>query len=307
MKPERIDDTHLEVRGRTRSSCRPSTAWGTTSAILVLSLASVASAQVHPRVLTEAFVEGKNIRLSDVLSSDSPSDSRRLAEGLVLGDSPRLGSVREFSREQIERILVGEPFPLANVEVPPSIRVERKAWPIAPDLLQAALQRFLLAPAADRTSVAGKALNSAVARTIAEDGESRSIQVAAGASKAASPRASVEAYSARCELGQRRLQVRLRCPDRALCADFMVAVTDAKVVATRCARSALSRSERTLPLIAAGSKATLYWQSGSLRLSLPVVCLEPGSLGQMVRVLDANSHRVLRAQVTGARELKAVS
>lgn len=273
---------------------------------LVLSLASlsaVSAAQDRVHLLGIALVDQKNVRLSDVLYPDAPDTLRRMAEGIILGVSPQPGSVREFSREQIEHGLAGEPSLLARLEIPLGLRVERRRWPIAADLIQNALHRFFRVSGAEGD---GRAL-SGTTIGVEEKKGSRTIAVHEPPQLALSPRAAVDAYGATCEPGQLRLQVRLRCRDRLLCGDFMVTVTDATVVAARCAHNPLSAGQRSILLVPAGSKAMLHWQIGNVRLSLPVVCLESGSLGQIVRVLDADSHRILRGQVMGVGELMAIA
>jgi hypothetical protein len=59
------------------------------------------------------------------------------------------------------------------------------------------------------------------------------------------------------------------------------------------------------PLLAKGKTATLILENTRMRISVPVICLEPGLLNEEIHVFDQRSRRVFRAQVIGDHLLRA--
>jgi hypothetical protein len=53
-----------------------------------------------------------------------------------------------------------------------------------------------------------------------------------------------------------------------------------------------------------GQTAMLTWDQGGIRVVVPVMCLEPGAIGQSIRVRIENAGRTLRAEVVAAGELR---
>ncbi len=97
----------------------------------------------------------------------------------------------------------------------------------------------------------------------------------------------------------------LECQPRSACLDFWVSIKfDGAAPALTAAHSPLSRSPGQV-LARAGGSARLTIAEPGMRLQLAVVCLENGRLEQKIRVLDANSHRVFWAEVSGENELRA--
>jgi flagella basal body P-ring formation protein FlgA len=58
-------------------------------------------------------------------------------------------------------------------------------------------------------------------------------------------------------------------------------------------------------LVEAGKPATLFLNSGTMKMFLDVTALERGSLNQTIRVRLPGTGKVLRAQVIGSRRLEA--
>jgi hypothetical protein len=61
------------------------------------------------------------------------------------------------------------------------------------------------------------------------------------------------------------------------------------------------------PLVRAGEAATLSWDEGGIRLTVPVVCLDAGGIGQKVRVRILRGGRTMSAVVVSAGQLRAVA
>jgi len=111
-------------------------------------------------------------------------------------------------------------------------------------------------------------------------------------------------------------QFHLRCVPRSACVDFLVQVALpasaagdwqrqlAATVALPLART--SSSLPSLPLLAKrGHPAVLILQGGGVRVSLPVICTEPGVLHQRIRVVDRRGQRSYYADVVAEGLLQA--
>ena len=60
-------------------------------------------------------------------------------------------------------------------------------------------------------------------------------------------------------------------------------------------------------LIHSGQSARLLWDEAGIRVVVPTICLDPGSIGDIVRARLVHGNRTVRAVVVGAAELRAVS
>jgi len=65
--------------------------------------------------------------------------------------------------------------------------------------------------------------------------------------------------------------------------------------------------EHVRPLVRAGETATLSWDEAGIRLIVTVVCLEPGGMGERVRVRSLHGGRVVRAVVVSAGQLRVAA
>lgn len=92
--------------------------------------------------------------------------------------------------------------------------------------------------------------------------------------------------------------VLLRTPDLDLAATARPAVTVSEGTSANLA--AVSKNERYgAPLVHKGEKVELVGQFGQVKLAFEALCLEPGALGDRIRVRNRSSHRVLVATVVG--------
>ena len=62
----------------------------------------------------------------------------------------------------------------------------------------------------------------------------------------------------------------------------------------------LSGGPHVAPLVRAGERVRVGEEISGMHLSAPAICLQPGSLGQTIRVRNTASGRVLRARVLAA-------
>jgi len=61
------------------------------------------------------------------------------------------------------------------------------------------------------------------------------------------------------------------------------------------------------PLVRAGETVTLSWDEAGIRLVVPVVCLDPGGMGEKVRVRIVRTGRTVRAVVVNVGQVRAAS
>jgi hypothetical protein len=102
---------------------------------------------------------------------------------------------------------------------------------------------------------------------------------------------------------------RLRCSNRESCGSFVAYIIlpqpaewPTNLVRTIAASSAAIPGMPLVgrvPLVTRGKKATLILQDATMRISLSVICLEPGMLNQRIRVIDRRSRRIFLADVIG--------
>jgi hypothetical protein len=99
-------------------------------------------------------------------------------------------------------------------------------------------------------------------------------------------------------------EVTLRC-DAASCLPFFVLIRDGQ--------SRLTTSEETVPAstrsnlftVRPGDPASLVQASAGVRLTRRVICLERGSIGDVIRIREAGGRTLLRAMVVRTGELEA--
>lgn len=114
------------------------------------------------------------------------------------------------------------------------------------------------------------------------------------------------------KLDSHRLLARLECENRDECLPFFVSIQveqgieahgEAAKASATLSDSTLQPSVRSI-VLRAGSLATLLLEGNHVHISIPVVCLQPGSLGQTIRVTDKNHRVVYSAQVIDGSLLK---
>jgi hypothetical protein len=115
------------------------------------------------------------------------------------------------------------------------------------------------------------------------------------------------------------LKVELRCHDPRACLPFYVLInqggTADKPGQTLSTDSEShpgqrhSELETTVekPLMRSGDPATLTFRDRGLSITMPVICLQSGSQGQMIRVASADHKRFYKAEIVGPGLLKATA
>jgi hypothetical protein len=98
------------------------------------------------------------------------------------------------------------------------------------------------------------------------------------------------------------VKAKLRCQTNTECLPFYVLVHGVDKVKKTITVAA---GESMLPnVIRGGDRATLILESSNSRMSLPVICLQNGVLGQRVRATSLDRKRVFDAEVVSAGMLK---
>jgi len=111
-----------------------------------------------------------------------------------------------------------------------------------------------------------------------------------------------------------RLRVELRCHDRGVCLPFYVfvqggtaALPDAASVllgGSALPRRDIFRIPRKQILMRNGDHATLMFEDRTVRITMPVICLENGDRGQTIRVTSTDRKQFFKAEIVGSGLLK---
>lgn len=263
-------------------------------AAIVLLLAALASASVEhrTRLVDEATVRGKYVRLSDLLPRNEPMYIYSVAQKIILGHAPQPGSFRVFTAKEIASAAA----PNMKFEIPARIVVRRAGWPLDLESLRQALAR----------SEATQQFDLSRAQIFPPPNFTTVV---------VRPRFEVLSASKVPDTGA--LDVVLRCHERSACGSFLVRITGLK--------NGLSTTEPTNShtpdvhglgagaplsgpvLVQPSETALLVIQEDGLRITEPVMPVRRARLGQTVRVVDRVTHRSMFAEVTGFRLLRPAS
>lgn len=257
-----------------------------------------AAVRNEPKVQLRDAVEVKRNRvwLSDLLPADAPSVMKKAGAAIELCPAPLPGSARILDAEQITSKLAAQPELFRQLAIPSRITVRSSGWPIEEEMVRMAISTFL-----------------------GEQGWGRDLP---GATRleGLQPLAAREEHPTLQVIGldwdsrQQSVQVRLRCSTRTSCGSFLVHAVLPSPVGdqwrTRLGWASGSNSPgagQAMPpaitgavLAEKGKPAMLILDDGSMRISVRVICLQPGVLNQRIRVFEAQSRRVFHAEVVGA-------
>lgn len=252
-----------------------------------------------------ANVTGDTVQLVDLLPEHAPASLRVAFAGIELGRSPQPGSLRVLEDSQVKSYLQTRPTVLGQLLVPERITVRRVDWPISRTEAWKAVSRFLQVGNAKRTSLP----------------DAESLRWDSGV-RAGSADAALQVTASHWDSRRQAFALRVRCVESSFCGSFLVHVSGEKsglagaaapnvhgtvgLRETGQAADLPQPSPRGHPLAQAGKPANLMVEGDGFRISLPVVCLERGMLGQKIRAVDSSSHRVFWAEVVGADRLLAI-
>ena len=267
-----------------------------------------AGATVRARVELRAVaqVTRSGIFLADLLPARAPRWLHAAGAAIFLGFAPQTGSVRIFDSSEIVKSIATRPQILRQISVPDRVTVTRKSWPIEPGSMELPIREFF----------AARGWN-------ADDLLLHAVELP-GHAVALSEKPALEVRTAAWDSRSQVLQLFLRCVDRAQCANFLV-LAKPKRQHVPGGRAELAFGARVHPrnanlelpenrrsgqlaqpaLMHPGQTAELVLEGQGIQISMPVVCLESGVLGQQVRVRDAGSQRVFHAEIVGAGLVRA--
>ena len=98
---------------------------------------------------------------------------------------------------------------------------------------------------------------------------------------------------------------RIECADPAQCFPFMVALHVRTALLSRPRRRSRSRqSNSSALLVQPDASAMLLLDGAHVHISIPVICLENGALGQTIRATSPDRHQFYTVQVAGERVLR---
>jgi hypothetical protein len=113
-----------------------------------------------------------------------------------------------------------------------------------------------------------------------------------------------------------KLKVELRCHDPRACLPFYVLVSEGRMADNSGLASAGTGAGGNQPalevtveklLMRSGDPATLSFANQGLSITMPVICLQSGHRGQMIRVASADHKRFYKAEIVGPGLLKATT
>jgi len=249
------------------------------------------------RLLPVVEVDHSPVLLSDLLPAGVDDVIRNTSASVVLCPAPQPGSVRLLQAEEIMRPVASHPELLAALSIPSRVIVRDSIQPIRQESVREAIAEFVRAH--------GWGELPATARL--EWPESL-----AAREEHALLRVTAVAWDER----QQTPQFRLRCTPRSACGDFLVHVVLPAPVSDVWQRHLVSPTALRLtsgamgvpsgPVLAQrGKPALLVFEGGGMRVSLPVICAEPGTLHQQIRVFDRQNHHVFYGDVVGEGLLHA--
>jgi hypothetical protein len=250
------------------------------------------------RLLERAGSAGEAVRLSDLLPDDAPPGLRAAAAGIELGAVPRLGSRRAFRGEQIAASLSSSPL-LDQISIPERVTVRHAGGLATKELVQSAIAGFLEERGWTETGSLDLHQMQWPQETISP-GPSPNLEVA-GVSWDAS---------------RGTVQFVLRCRRQERCGSFLVRVPVAPEMADAWRKklgNGISRVRGKLTaggegwpvLTRAGGRCRFSLENRAVRISMPVVCLQRGTLGQIIRVRDAANHQVFLGKIVGAGKVRS--
>jgi hypothetical protein len=256
--------------------------------------AAIANAPVvHLRDAVE--VRGTRVWLADLLPSEAPSDMQKVSVAIELCEAPQPGSARILDAEQVAIKLAANAGVLRQLVIPSRIAIRSSGWPIAEATVRVAISKFFRQQG--WKSDLPDAARLEWLRPFSATEKPPALQVMA----------------LDWDNRQQSVQVRLRCATRAACGSFLVHVVapaplgdawrdwlESGIDMNSPSGQPAADARDSVVLAERGKPATLILDDGGMRISLRVICLQPGVLNQQIRVFDQKTRHVFRAQVVGA-------
>ena len=280
--------------------------------VLVCALAPALAFAVKPSssgtvaLLSEVELKTPSVRLSDLLPPGVPGPLYGATAAIPLGSAPLPGSVRRISREEIEHALVNQPELLAEISIPENILIRRALHLLSQEQVAAAI----------RSALGNKApLKIQLSGPVYFTGDDPGLEVTEVQFDDLRKVTRLRLWTSK-EPENLPFYVTIPGPLTALkVMPAAGAVTNpaepagqASAVSATAAMAVprVPRLERARPpvkaaqeLVKAGVATWLVIQGSDYRLTSTVIPLQPGVLGQEIRVRDPITHKILSAQVAG--------
>jgi hypothetical protein len=261
--------------------------------ILTVFAAGANAENLRVRLRAEVIVQGKTLRLSDLLPDKAGAQLKAAAESLSLGPAPEIGSLRVFSAAQLSQTIAEIPVSTAEIEIPKQVVVRRIGCSLETENIARTLAHSKLTHALDFLD----------SKIMLPPGFTTAI---------ANPEFEVTALHSSPE--HHRLQASMRCRERSACGSFLVEVLNVPIKSVpspepgseRIAEPSLSLAVGPV-LVHRGRLALLVIEGNGIRITQPVMPLKAARLGEVVRVSDPVTHRVLITQVSGDGLLRTSS
>lgn len=255
---------------------------------MLLSTCSAAAQAVV--LLSSAYVTEDVVRLADLLPRGASHELHQACQAIELGRAPQRGSMRVYESARFAEILDAHPEIARQLAIPENVVVRRSGYPLNPAGIRNAIAGFLREKE-DLGNLTDSALRWSSDITTAEAD------------------AALEVRAVHWDPGQRQLQFSLRCVQAASCRDFLVYLQEPenaqslqKLGWTNLAKKAdAATDEASGPiLVEAGREVHLLMQGDGIQISLKVICLESGRVGQKIRVRKSGSQHVFQAEVVSS-------
>jgi len=240
------------------------------------------------RVRLRNFVEVNrgDVLLSDLLPVGTPPDLQKESAGRELCRTPRAGSIRELRADEILRKFGESEKLLREIVVPARVVVRNPGRPVEVAAVKDTISSYLQEHGWRQAVIASASLEIP---TVVAAGSDFHLQV-------------ISAERVR----DRVLQVRLRCSDSALCGTFLARMVFAERLMKPVAPLVELEPAACGPVLTEKAKsATLVLKNESARVSLPVICIDQGRMGERIRVKDRKTGRVFAARVVGSQLVEA--
>jgi hypothetical protein len=287
-----------------------------------------------PRVQIQNVVQvaGESVKLSDLLPPDAPGGLGEVCRQIVLGDAPLAASQRVISRVQIEQQLRQFPSALKRLEIPDRVIVTRQRRRLSSGEILAAIETFMAredARALWVPNLAGLNLQAPVfvtepdpgleVRRIESDRVERKTRFLLWTSKEAQALpfyVTVEGLretADRVPSGQAPTSsgpptdAHLGSQQTAAHLAYAPGLLEGRSprATARPGQSTQPATSSPIVLVAAGKPAKLVVEMATLRLTVRVTPLQSGVQGQIIRVRNQDTQRVLEGEVVGIDLLRA--
>jgi hypothetical protein len=257
-------------------------------------------------LLSEVALRPRNVWLSDLLPSAVPNSLLIAAGAISLGRAPELGSVRRIPREELEQALIDRPELLAEIAIPEDIIIRRVRYPVTREQVAAVIGAAL----GRGTSMDPAALGLQFSTPVYFTGDDPGLEVTEIQFDALHRATKFRLWSSQepenlpfyvtvsgslKDIGRPATPAEVRAEPKPPAA---VAAAE-NVPPAQPVETTRSPAKRVQPLVRAGVATRLVIQGADYRLTSTVIPLQPGVLGQEIRVRDSFTLRIFTAQVAG--------